>query len=103
MLGWPEELCRRLAAGSRFVIRYDQRDTGRSVVYEPGSPPYSMNDLTDDAIGVLDALGIDSAHLVGISMGGAVAQLAALDHPRRVASLTLVATSGGAGDPDLPP
>ena len=100
---WEDEFCRRLAAGSRFVIRYDHRDTGRSVSYDPGAPGYTFRDLVADAAGLLDALGLGSAHLVGMSMGGAIAQLAALDHPNRVASLILIATSpAGAGDPDLP-
>ena len=101
MLGWEDEFCRRLAAGSRFVIRYDHRDTGRSVSYEPGAPPYSLRDLTADAVGLLDAFGLDRAHLVGRSMGGGIAMLAALDYPDRAASLTLVGTSPGG--PDLPP
>jgi pimeloyl-ACP methyl ester carboxylesterase len=100
---WEDEFCERLAAGARFVIRYDQRDTGRSVTYEPGAPGYEGPDLVSDAAGVLDALGVARAHVVGISMGGAIAQLLALDHPDRVASLTLVATSpAGPGDQDLP-
>jgi pimeloyl-ACP methyl ester carboxylesterase len=104
MLWWDEELCRRLAAGPRFVIRYDQRDTGRSVTYEPGAPGYTFPDLVADAVGLLDALELARAHLVGMSMGGAVAQLAALDHPERVASLTLMSTSpAGPSEPDLPP
>ncbi len=102
MLSWDEELCKRLAAGSRFVIRYDHRDTGRSVTYEPGAPQYTGPDLVEDAIGILDALDVDRAHVVGISMGGGIAQLVALDHPDRVATLTLISTSGGPGDPDLP-
>jgi pimeloyl-ACP methyl ester carboxylesterase len=101
MHGWGDEFCARLAAGSRFVIRYDHRDTGRSVSYDPGAPPYSLRDLTADAIGVLDALAVDRAHLVGMSMGGGIAMLAAREEPDRVASLTLVATSPGG--PDLPP
>src|SRR5215203_5779252 len=101
MLGWEDEFCERLAAGSRFVIRYDHRDTGRSVGYEPGAPPYTLRDLTADAIGLLDVFGLKSAHLVGRSMGGGIAMLAALDYPDRVASLTLVGTSPGG--PDLPP
>jgi pimeloyl-ACP methyl ester carboxylesterase len=101
MYGWEDEFCRRLAVGNRFVIRYDHRDTGRSVSYPPGEPPYSLRDLTADAIGVLDALCVDAAHLVGMSMGGGIAMLAALDWPDRVASLTLIGTSPGG--PDLPP
>ena len=101
MYGWEEEFCQRLAAGDCFVIRYDHRDTGRSVSYPPAEPPYSLRDLTADAIGVLAALGVDIAHLVGMSMGGGIAMLAALDWPDRVASLTLIGTSPGG--PDLPP
>ena len=102
MLAWEDDFCKLLAAGSRFVIRYDQRDTGRSITYEPGAPKYTGLDLVDDAVGILDALGVDRAHIVGISMGGGIAQFLALDHPDRVASLTLISTSGGPGDPDLP-
>jgi pimeloyl-ACP methyl ester carboxylesterase len=101
MLSWEDDFCERLAAGSRFVIRYDNRDTGRSVTYEPGDPQYTGPDLVEDAVGILDALGIDRAHLVGISMGGGIAQFVALDHPDRVASLTLISTSPGSGA-DLP-
>ena len=99
---WEEEFCQRLAAGRRLVIRYDHRDTGRSVSYEPGAPPYTLHDLAGDAMGLLDVLGPARAHLVGVSMGGAIAQLAALDHPDRVASLTLISTSPSGRDPDLP-
>ena len=102
---WEDEFCRRVAAGLLFVIRYDQRDTGRSVTYPPGAPPYTMQDLATDAVGVLDAFGVSRAHVVGMSMGGAVAQLVALDHASRVASLTLIATAAagpGPDDPDLP-
>jgi pimeloyl-ACP methyl ester carboxylesterase len=102
---WEDEFCERLAAGSRFVIRYDQRDTGRSVSYEPGAPPYTVRDLAADAVGLLDALGVARAHVVGMSMGGAIAQLLALDHADRLASLTLISTAPagpGPDDPDLP-
>jgi pimeloyl-ACP methyl ester carboxylesterase len=99
---WEDAFCERLAAGGRFVIRYDQRDTGRSVHYPVGAPRYSGNDLVADAMGLLDALGLPRAHLVGLSMGGALAQVAALDHPDRVVSLTLIATSPAGPDPDLP-
>jgi pimeloyl-ACP methyl ester carboxylesterase len=100
---WEDEFCERLAAGGRFVIRYDHRDTGRSVTYEPGAPGYTGPDLVADAIGVLDALDVPSAHVVGMSMGGALAQIAALDYPEWVDSLTLISTSpGGPQEPDLP-
>jgi pimeloyl-ACP methyl ester carboxylesterase len=99
---WEVDFCQRLAAGGRFVIRYDQRDTGRSVHYPVGAPRYDGNDLIADAVGLLDALGVTRAHLVGLSMGGALAQVAALDHPDRAASLTLIATSPAGPDPDLP-
>jgi pimeloyl-ACP methyl ester carboxylesterase len=93
MLWWEEEFCRMLAGGGRFVIRYDHRDTGRSVSYEPGRPGYRGEDLIADAAGVLDAYGIPAAHVVGVSAGGALAQLLALDFPERVRSLTLISTS----------
>jgi pimeloyl-ACP methyl ester carboxylesterase len=101
MLHWEDEFCERLAAGSRFVIRYDHRDTGRSITYEPGAPEYTGHDLVADAAGVLDALGVDRAHVVGMSMGGGIAQRLARDYPGRVSALTLIATSPGSG-PDLP-
>jgi pimeloyl-ACP methyl ester carboxylesterase len=101
MLHWEDELCERLAAGGRFVIRYDHRDTGRSVTYAPGAPGYTGDDLLADVPGVLDALEVERAHLVGMSMGGAMAQVVALDHPDRVLSLTLISSSPGFG-PDLP-
>jgi pimeloyl-ACP methyl ester carboxylesterase len=93
MLWWDERFCRLIADGGRFVIRYDHRDTGRSTTYEPGRPEYSADDLVDDAARVLDGFGIERAHVVGVSMGGALAQLVALDHPDRVASLVLMSTS----------
>jgi len=102
---WEDGFCERLMAGSRFVIRYDHRDTGRSVSYEPGAAPYSLRDLAEDALGLLDTFGLQSAHLVGMSMGGWIGQLVALEHPDRVASLTLISTSPTAdesSDPDLP-
>jgi pimeloyl-ACP methyl ester carboxylesterase len=98
---WQEEFCERLASGPRFVIRYDLRDTGQSVSYEPGAPGYGGPDLVADAVGVLDALRVPRAHVVGISMGGGIAQHLALDHADRVASLTLMSTSPGGRD--LPP
>jgi len=93
MLWWEEDFCRMLADGGRFVVRYDHRDTGRSVTYEPGRPGYSGADLVADAAGVLDAYEIPAAHVVGVSAGGAFAQLLALDFPERVLSLVLISTS----------
>jgi pimeloyl-ACP methyl ester carboxylesterase len=93
MLWWEEGFCRLLAEGGRFVIRYDHRDTGRSVTYEPGRPQYTGADLVADAAGVLDAYGIAAAHVVGVSAGGAFAQLLALGFPERVLSLVLISTS----------
>ncbi|GLH99839.1 alpha/beta fold hydrolase [Phytohabitans aurantiacus] len=98
---WEDEFCERLATAGRFVIRYDHRDTGQSTTYEPGAPGYSANDLVADAVGLLDAYGLATAHIVGMSMGGRIALKLALDHPGRVASLALISTSPGEGD-DLP-
>lgn len=105
MLTWDEDLCRRLAAGGRHVWRYDLRDTGRSTVVDPATPAYTLRELVSDAVGLLDALEISRAHVVGFGPGGWIAQLMALDHGDRVASLTLVATrptAPGPSDPDLP-
>src|SRR3954447_23853548 len=93
MLWWEEGFCSLLADGGRFVIRYDLRDTGRSVTYEPGHPDYTGADLVADIAGVLDAYGIPAAHVVGVSMGGALAQLVAVDFADRVLSLALISTS----------
>jgi pimeloyl-ACP methyl ester carboxylesterase len=105
LVDWDDELCERLAAGPRLVIRYDSRDAGRSTTYEPGAPPYGSADLVADAVGILDALGLADAHLVGMSAGGVLAQLVALDHPDRVASLTLASTTPADARPrpGLPP
>ena len=93
MLWWEEGFCGLLADGGRFVIRYDHRDTGHSVTYEPGHPEYTGADLVADAAGVLDAYGIGAAHVVGVSAGGAFAQLVALSFPDRVRTLVLISTS----------
>jgi pimeloyl-ACP methyl ester carboxylesterase len=104
MLWWDEGFCRLLAGEGRFVIRYDHRDTGRSTSYEPGRPGYTGADLVADAAAVLDGFGLESAHVAGVSMGGALAQLLALDFPHRIRSLTLIGTSFAvATDRDLPP
>lgn len=102
MLWWPDRFCAELAAGRRYVIRYDQRDTGLSTHYPIGEPGYSFSDLADDAIAILDAYGISSAHLVAMSMGGFNAQEVALRFPERVRSLSLISTSP-LGAHGLPP
>jgi pimeloyl-ACP methyl ester carboxylesterase len=103
MLWWEEGFCRMLAGGGRFVLRYDHRDTGRSVSYPPGLPGYTGADLVGDAAGVLDAHDVSAAHVVGVSAGGAFAQLLALERPERVLSLVLISTSPATpGDRDLP-
>jgi pimeloyl-ACP methyl ester carboxylesterase len=99
---WEDEFCERLGAAGRFVIRYDHRDTGQSTTYEPGAPGYVAKDFVADAVGLLDAYGLVTAHIVGMSMGGAIAQSLAVDHPSRVGTLTLMSTSPVTGD-DLPP
>jgi len=98
MLWWPDAFCRQLAEQGRFVIRYDNRDTGLSTAWEPGKPDYSFDDMIDDATRVLDGYGFAAAHVVGMSMGGAIAQRVALDHPDRVLSLTAISTSPVAMD-----
>ena len=104
MLWWEEDFCQLLADGGRFVIRYDHRDTGRSVTYELGRPGYSSADLAADIAGVLDAYEIPAAHLVGVSAGGALAQLLAVEQPKRVSSLVLISTSRALpAEPELPP
>ena len=100
---WDDELCERLAAGGRLVHRYDHRDTGASTTFPPGAPPYDAGRLGTDALGLLDALGLDAVHLVGISMGAGISQDLAIRHPERVLSLTLLSTTAVGGvDRDLP-
>ncbi len=104
MLWWDEGFCQMLADGGRFVIRYDHRDTGRSTTYEPGHPGYSGADLVADAADVLDAYDLPAAHIVGVSAGGAFAQIVALDFADRVLSLVLISTSPATpADRGLPP
>jgi pimeloyl-ACP methyl ester carboxylesterase len=115
---WDDEFCERLAAQGLRVVRFDYRDTGRSTS-TPGpmptsipemmaafaegklKPSYRLEDLADDVVGLLDVLGIEQAHLLGLSQGGGVAQLAAVRAPTRVSALTLIACS--TASPDVPP
>jgi pimeloyl-ACP methyl ester carboxylesterase len=102
-LWWPEGFCRQLAERGRYVIRYDHRDTGTSTSYPPGGATYTVEDLADDAIGVVDAYRIRRAHVVGMSLGGYLGQIISLKYPERVASLTLIASEALVGpDPNIP-
>jgi pimeloyl-ACP methyl ester carboxylesterase len=109
MLGWDEELCGMLAGRGYRVVRFDNRDSGRSTSIEGGPPPdlralamgdgssarYTLADLAGDAVGLLDRLGAGAAHVVGASLGGMVAQVIAVHHPGRALSLTSVMSSTG--------
>jgi pimeloyl-ACP methyl ester carboxylesterase len=103
MLYWDKEFCQKLADKGLFVIRYDNRDVGKSTFYEPGTTPYDITNLTDDAITILDDYKIDKAHLVGMSLGGLISQIAAIKYPNRIKSLTLMSTGPwGDSDPSIP-
>lgn len=93
MVWWEVGFCARLAAAGRHVVRYDHRDTGRSTMSPVGRPAYSSTDLRTDPLAILDALEVDDAHLVGLSMGGGLVQEIGLRDPDRVRSLTLMSTS----------
>jgi pimeloyl-ACP methyl ester carboxylesterase len=84
MLRYPLGFCEMLAARGRYVIRYDNRDTGQSTTYPPGEPPYTVPDMARDAVGVLDAYEISRAHVLGFSLGGLIVQHLALDHRARI-------------------
>lgn len=114
MIAWPEALCRDLAGRGWRVIRYDNRDAGLSEQLDalgtpniesimlrlttgtPVLPPYELGDMARDALGLLDALGVQQAHVVGASMGSMVAQIMAATHPERLLSLNLMMTTSGA-------
>ena len=116
---WPVELCEALVARGYYVIRYDNRDVGLSTKFDaagvpevpaiimammsgkPVNVPYTLHDMAADAMGLLDALGIAKAHIVGASMGGMIAQLIAADYPARTLSLTSIMST--TGNPTLPP
>ncbi|TYB68894.1 alpha/beta fold hydrolase [Nonomuraea sp. PA05] len=97
---WPDEFVGRLTAGGRRVIRYDHRDTGRSRTVDFEKEPYTWEDIKDDVLRVMDAHGLESAHLVCHSAGGLLGQLIAVEQPERVRTLTVIGSSplgGGEG------
>ncbi|OEV11440.1 alpha/beta fold hydrolase [Streptomyces nanshensis] len=100
-LAWPDSLVDALARHHR-VVRYDHRDTGRSS-WSFDDEPYALTDLAADAVGVLDALGVERAHVVGMSVGGMLTQLLLLDHPDRTATATFIGTTPMSGGPTDPP
>ena len=101
---WDEDFCALLAARGLHIIRFDHRDTGQSTTSPPGRPDYSGLDLATDPLRILDALGLDSAHFIGVSMGGAIAQHLGVHAAGRVRSLTLIESSPAGGNPGpLPP
>ncbi|MFF3071251.1 alpha/beta fold hydrolase [Kitasatospora sp. NPDC057904] len=105
MLSWPDALCHALARGGRHVVRYDLRDSGASTTVDPEAPAYTLRDLAADAAALARGLDDRPAHLAGIGVGGMVAQVAALDHPKAFSALTLVGTrpvAPGPVDDDLP-
>ena len=119
MIQWDDDLCRQLAARGFRVIRFDNRDIGKSSKLSGGKrltalellklrflkipikAPYRLRDMAQDTIGLMDALGIQSAHLVGASMGGMIAQEIAISFPQRVRSLTSIMST--TGNPKIPP
>jgi pimeloyl-ACP methyl ester carboxylesterase len=92
MLWWPGSFCSAIADGGFFVVRYDHRDTGRSTTGKPGEVGYSAEDLADDLVAILDHLDLGPTHLIGMSLGGYIAQMIAVTHPDRVATLSLIAS-----------
>lgn len=118
MIAYLEELCMMLVDKGFYVIRFDNRDVGLSTKFEEAgvpnimneimafqrgetiSPPYTIEDMSDDAVGLLDALNIEKAHICGASMGGMIVQTIAFRHPTRVLSLTSIMST--TGNPNLP-
>ena len=119
MIHWEDDFCRQLAARGFRVIRFDNRDSGKSTKMTGGkrltplellklrflripvAAPYRLRDMAEDTIGLMDALGIKSAHMVGASMGGMIAQELAISFPQRVRSLTSIMST--TGNPKVPP
>lgn len=118
LIEWNEEFLARLVAKGLFVIRFDNRDTGLSTKFEEGDMPdiagpaksqgpripYTLHDMADDAVGLLDALGVKKAHICGVSMGAAISQIIGYKHPSRILSLiNIMGSTGAAGLPDARP
>jgi pimeloyl-ACP methyl ester carboxylesterase len=119
LLAWSDDFCKKLAVNGFFVIRFDNRDVGLSTkLNDAGIPdmmeisaayyrgekptlPYTLEDMADDAVGLLDALNVEKAHICGASMGGIIAQIIAYRHPSRVHSLIVMIST--TGNPGLPP
>jgi len=119
MVAWPETFCQKLAQNGHWVLRFDNRDVGLSSKIEAvGLPdlmaamaahqqgqlvdaPYTLSDMAADAVGLMDALKLEKAHVCGLSMGGMIAQVMAIEYPRRVSSL--ISMESTTGDPTLPP
>jgi pimeloyl-ACP methyl ester carboxylesterase len=101
MLWWPDEFCEQLVERQRYVLRFDHRDTGLSTKYPVGAPAYSSEDLADDVIAVLDTFGVERAQLLGVSMGGMIAQIVGLKYPDRLSALYILSATplNGAGLP----
>lgn len=90
---WPDELIERLVKAGRYVVRFDNRDTGQSSSFTFAEDPYTLDDMAQDAIGVLDAYGIETAHVAGLSMGGMIAQVMMIKHRARLKTAALIMTS----------
>jgi pimeloyl-ACP methyl ester carboxylesterase len=119
MIDWKEEFCFKLASHGYRVIRYDNRDVGLSTKFDDAGVPnmlemflaatrgepidaaYTLKDMADDGVGLLDALEIEKAHVVGVSMGGMIVQSMAIHHSTRLASMISIMST--TGEPDLPP
>jgi pimeloyl-ACP methyl ester carboxylesterase len=109
LIGWPDGFCSELNSHGLHLIRFDNRDAGESTHLHSAPPPnfmaamggdfstapYNLSDMAADTVGLLDALGLDSVHLVGASMGGFIAQTIAIEHPTRVRSLTSIMSTTG--------
>lgn len=92
LIWWDIEFCNKLVDKGFFVIRYDNRDTGKSTSYPVGKPGYTFEEMSDDAIEILDAYHIEKSIIMGMSMGGMLAQMIAIRHPERVKGLVLHAS-----------